>query len=100
MITTTMFDLPGYRIVKMLGCVYGITVRSRNLAAGLGMMVKSIAGGELKWFTNLVRFLPPAYLNHSVQRVLTLFCEFSSTRRATTPSAGSSARRSNAGATP
>lgn len=53
-ITTTMFDVPGYRVVRVLGAVYGLTVRSRNWAAGVGMVVKSIVGGELKWFTNLL----------------------------------------------
>jgi hypothetical protein len=58
-ITTTMFDIPGYRVVRVLGAVYGLTVRSRNVGAGLAMVVKSLAGGELTWFTNLVR---PPYL--------------------------------------
>lgn len=53
-ITTTMFDIPGYRVVKVLGAVYGLTVRSRNWAASMGMVIKSIAGGELQWFTNMV----------------------------------------------
>ncbi|KAK4659239.1 hypothetical protein QC762_108440 [Podospora pseudocomata] len=53
-ITTTMFDVPGYRVVKVLGAVYGITVRSRNWAAGMSMVLKSVVGGELKWFTNLL----------------------------------------------
>ncbi|KAK5658859.1 hypothetical protein OQA88_1673 [Cercophora sp. LCS_1] len=53
-ITTTMFDVPGYRVVRVLGAVYGLTVRSRNWAASLGMVIKSIAGGELKWFTNML----------------------------------------------
>ncbi|KAK3694337.1 hypothetical protein B0T22DRAFT_68321 [Podospora appendiculata] len=52
--TTTMFDVPGYRVIKVLGAVYGLTVRSRNWAASLGMVMKSIAGGELRWFTNLL----------------------------------------------
>jgi hypothetical protein len=54
-ITSTMNDIPGYRVVKVLGAVYGLTVRSRNWAAGLGMVLKSIAGGELRWFTDMVR---------------------------------------------
>ncbi|KAG5942874.1 hypothetical protein E4U53_007154 [Claviceps sorghi] len=37
-----MMDLPGYRIVQVLGTVYGISVRSRNLAASLGMVLKSL----------------------------------------------------------
>jgi len=53
-ITTTMFDVPGYRVVRVLGAVYGLTVRSRNWAAGLGMVLKSIAGGELRWFTDML----------------------------------------------
>jgi len=53
-VTTTMMDLPGYRIVKVLGAVYGITVRSRNIAASLGMVAKSFAGGELSWFTTML----------------------------------------------
>ncbi|KAI0833964.1 DUF74-domain-containing protein [Hypoxylon sp. FL0890] len=53
-ITTTMFDVPGYRVVKVLGAVYGLTVRTRNWAAAMGMVLKSIAGGELRWFTNML----------------------------------------------
>jgi len=53
-ITTTMFEVPGYRVVKVLGAVYGLTVRSRNWATSLGMVLKSVAGGELRWFTSLL----------------------------------------------
>lgn len=47
-------DLPGYRITKVLGAVYGVTVRSRNIVAGLAMVLKSMAGGELQWFTSML----------------------------------------------
>lgn len=49
-----MFDIPGYRVVRTLGVVYGISVRSRNWAASFGMVLKSIAGGELRWFTSML----------------------------------------------
>ena len=49
-----MFDVPGYRVVRTLGAVYGITVRSRNWGAALTMVVKSVAGGELRWFTDML----------------------------------------------
>lgn len=49
-----MMDLPGYRITKVLGAVYGVTVRSRNIVAGLAMVLKSMAGGELQWFTSML----------------------------------------------
>ncbi|TLS31156.1 hypothetical protein PpBr36_03766 [Pyricularia pennisetigena] len=53
-ITTTMFDVPGYRVVRVLGVVYGLTVRSRNWATGTGMVLKSVIGGELRGFTTLL----------------------------------------------
>ena len=53
-ITTTMNDLPGYRIVKVLGTIHGITVRSRNWGADIGSFLKSSVGGEIRYFTNLM----------------------------------------------
>ncbi|KAH8797360.1 hypothetical protein F5884DRAFT_815127 [Xylogone sp. PMI_703] len=53
-ITSTMNDLPGYRIVRVLGTIYGITVRSRNWGADIGSFLKSAVGGELRYFTNLM----------------------------------------------
>lgn len=53
-IITTMNDLPGYRIVKVLGSVYGITVRARNIGADIGAALKSIVGGEIHYFTSLM----------------------------------------------
>src|SRR6478752_8440143 len=61
-----MMDLPGYRITKVLGAVYGITVRSRNIAAGIGMVIKSMAGGELQWFTSMLY----SCRNDSISRVV------------------------------
>lgn len=57
-----MFDVPGYRVVRVLGAVYGLTVRSRNWAASLGMVLKSVAGGELRWFTDMVSSLVSQHL--------------------------------------
>ena len=34
--TSTMNDIPGYKVVKVLGTVYGLTVRSRNWGADIG----------------------------------------------------------------
>jgi uncharacterized protein YbjQ (UPF0145 family) len=53
-ITSTMNEIPGYRVVKVLGAVYGLTVRSRNLGAGLASVVKSVVGGELGYLTSLL----------------------------------------------
>lgn len=40
-----------------------MTVRTRNWAAGIGMGLKSMVGGELKWFTNMVSALPKRILH-------------------------------------
>jgi uncharacterized protein YbjQ (UPF0145 family) len=53
-ITSTMNEIPGFRVVKVLGAVYGLTVRSRNWGAGLASVIKSIAGGELGYLSNLL----------------------------------------------
>ena len=51
MLISTMNDVPGYAIDEVLGEVYGLTVRSRNIGSQLGAAFKSIVGGELKGMT-------------------------------------------------
>jgi uncharacterized protein YbjQ (UPF0145 family) len=46
-----MNDLPGWEIEEVLGEVFGLTVRSRNLGSQIGAGLKSIVGGELKGMT-------------------------------------------------
>ena len=51
MIITTMNDLPGYEIEEVLGEVFGLTVRARNIGSQIGASFKSLIGGELKGMT-------------------------------------------------
>jgi len=51
MLIATTNDLPGYEIVEVLGEVFGLTVRSRNIGSQIGAGLKSILGGELKGMT-------------------------------------------------
>ena len=53
MIVATTNDLPGYRVVEVLGLVRGITVRSRNVFGTIGGALQSIVGGNLSLFTTL-----------------------------------------------
>jgi uncharacterized protein YbjQ (UPF0145 family) len=46
-----MNDLPGYEVTEVLGEVFGLTVRSRNIGSQLGASFKSLVGGELKGMT-------------------------------------------------
>jgi uncharacterized protein YbjQ (UPF0145 family) len=54
MLISTMNDLPGYRIDEVLGEVFGLTVRSRNLGSQIGAGFKSLVGGELKGMTKML----------------------------------------------
>ena len=54
MLITTMNDVPGYRIDEVLGEVFGLTVRSRNVGSQIGAAFKSLAGGELKGMTKML----------------------------------------------
>jgi uncharacterized protein YbjQ (UPF0145 family) len=48
---STMNDVPGYRITRVLGECFGLTVRSRNVFSQMGAGFKSIVGGELVGMT-------------------------------------------------
>lgn len=50
---TTAFELPGYRIVKTLGIVRGITVRSRSVIGTIGAGLQSLIGGNITIWTEL-----------------------------------------------
>ena len=50
---TTAFELPGYRVVKNLGLVRGITVRSRNIFGTLGASLQTIVGGNITLFETM-----------------------------------------------
>jgi uncharacterized protein YbjQ (UPF0145 family) len=54
MIISTMNDLPGYEIDEVLGEVFGLTVRSRNVGSQIGATLKSLRGGELKGMTKML----------------------------------------------
>src|ERR1041385_2955123 len=54
MIITTTNDLPGYEIEEVLGEVFGLTVRSRNVGSQIGASLKSLIGGGLRGMTKML----------------------------------------------
>jgi uncharacterized protein YbjQ (UPF0145 family) len=50
---TTANDLQGYRVVKNLGIVRGITVRSRSVLGNLAAGIQTIVGGNITVLTEL-----------------------------------------------
>ena len=51
--TTTAFTIDGYRIVKTLGVVRGVTVRSRSIFGTMGAALQTLVGGDITLFTDL-----------------------------------------------
>jgi uncharacterized protein YbjQ (UPF0145 family) len=54
MLITTGNELPGYEITNVIGEVFGLTVRSRNVGSQLGASLKSLVGGELRGMTTML----------------------------------------------
>jgi uncharacterized protein YbjQ (UPF0145 family) len=51
--TTTAFDLQGFRVTRSLGVVRGITVRSRSIVGTIGGSLQTILGGNITIFAEL-----------------------------------------------
>jgi uncharacterized protein YbjQ (UPF0145 family) len=52
-LVTTAFTLDGYRIVKNLGIVRGITVRSRSIIGNIGAGIQTLFGGNISLLQEL-----------------------------------------------
>lgn len=52
-LTTTAFDLAGYRILRTLGIVRGIIVRSRSIVGNIGAGLQSLFGGNITLYTSM-----------------------------------------------
>lgn len=50
---TTAFELPGYRVVRNLGVVRGITVRSRSIVGNFFGGLQTLFGGNITIYTEL-----------------------------------------------
>jgi len=50
---TTAFELPGYRVVRSLGVVRGITVRSRSIVGNFLGGIQTLFGGNITIYTEL-----------------------------------------------
>jgi uncharacterized protein YbjQ (UPF0145 family) len=53
MLVTTTNELEGYRVVKHLGVVRGLTVRSRSVVGNIGAAIQILFGGNISVYTNL-----------------------------------------------
>ncbi len=53
MIVTTTENIPEAQVVKTIGQVFGLTVRSRSLGGNIAAALKSLAGGEIRSYVKL-----------------------------------------------
>src|SRR5271154_4149090 len=52
-LTTTTFELTGFRVTKTFGVVRGIVVRSRSVIGNFGAGIQSLFGGNITIYTEL-----------------------------------------------
>src|SRR2546427_3172969 len=50
---TTQFELDGFRVVRTLGVVRGIVVRSPSIFGTIGASLQTLVGGNITLLTNL-----------------------------------------------
>jgi len=53
MLVATTNDLAGHKIVRNIGVVRGIVVRSRSIVGNIGASIQSLFGGNITLYTSL-----------------------------------------------
>lgn len=53
-IVTTGSEVPGKKVIQILGVVKGNTVRARNIGRDIGAGLKNLIGGEIKTYTDMI----------------------------------------------
>jgi len=54
MLVVTTENISGYKVEKVLGHVFGVIVRSRGIGGNLAAGLRSIVGGEIKEYTEML----------------------------------------------
>jgi uncharacterized protein YbjQ (UPF0145 family) len=66
MLVTTSNDLTGHKIVRYIGLVRGITVRSRSVVGNFAGGIQSLFGGKLTVYVNLAETARQEALDHLI----------------------------------
>ena len=54
MIVTTTENVPGMRVTRVIGQMFGLTVRTRGLGGNIAAQFRGLAGGEVRSYTKLL----------------------------------------------
>jgi len=66
-IISTTENVPGYRVVKVLGVARGATVRAKHLGKDILAGLRNIAGGEVKEYTEMLAEAREVALERMIQ---------------------------------
>jgi len=72
MIVTTGEEIPGKKIVQILGVARGNTVRARNVGRDIGAAFKNLVGGEIKTYTDMESHSRDEAYNRMVNEAISL----------------------------
>jgi len=67
MLVVTTENVPGHRVRRMLGQCFGVVVRSRGLGGNLAASLRSIVGGEIKEYSQMLEEARRHALDRMVQ---------------------------------
>jgi uncharacterized protein YbjQ (UPF0145 family) len=67
MLVSSSNDIPGHRVVRHIGIVRGITVRSRSVIGNFAGGIQSLFGGKLSVFVNLAETARQEAYDHLVR---------------------------------
>jgi uncharacterized protein YbjQ (UPF0145 family) len=54
MLVVTTENVPGYKVTRVIGQVFGVVVRSRGLGGDIVAGLRSLVGGEINEFTEML----------------------------------------------
>lgn len=72
LIITTGEEIPGKKIVEILGIVKGSTVRARNIGQDIGAGLKNLVGGEIKTYTAMINLSRDEAFNRMINEAISL----------------------------
>lgn len=67
MLVVTTENIPGYAIEKVVGQAFGVVVRSRGLGGNITAALRSLGGGEIKEYTEMLEDARKAAIDRLVQ---------------------------------
>jgi len=70
--TSTTAEVPGKKVVQILGIVKGNTIRARNIGRDIGAGLKNIVGGEIKSYTQMTTQAREEAFNRMVNEAVDL----------------------------